>query len=90
MEIAHRNDRSQSLQYVYRVYFLFKSERLSAKIKQTLHKQLINVVMTYAFSAWEFATDTHVIQFQSLQDRVLRNMGNFPRCPPVLQSFVCP
>jgi hypothetical protein len=38
-----------------RVYSLFKSERLSAKIKLTLHKALIISVMTYASPAWEFA-----------------------------------
>jgi hypothetical protein len=31
-----------------RIYSLFKSERLSANIKLTLHKALIRSVMTYA------------------------------------------
>jgi hypothetical protein len=34
-----------------RVYSLFKSERLSANIKLTLHKALIRSVMTYASPA---------------------------------------
>jgi hypothetical protein len=34
---------------------LFKSERLSANIKLTLHKALIRYVMTYACPAWEFS-----------------------------------
>jgi hypothetical protein len=37
-----------------RVYSLFKSERLSASIKFTLHKALIRSVMTYASPGWEF------------------------------------
>jgi hypothetical protein len=34
-----------------RVYSLFKSDRLSANIKLTLHKALIKSVMTYASPA---------------------------------------
>jgi hypothetical protein len=45
-----------------RIYTLFKSERLSANIKMTLHKALIRSVMTYAWSAWEFAADTYLIK----------------------------
>jgi hypothetical protein len=37
-----------------RTYSLFKSERLRANIKLTLHKALIRSVMTYASSACEF------------------------------------
>jgi hypothetical protein len=36
-----------------RIYSLFKSERLSANIKLTLHTALIRSVMTYACPAWE-------------------------------------
>jgi hypothetical protein len=43
-----------------RVYSLFKSERLSANIKLTIHKALIRSVMTYACFAWEFVADTHL------------------------------
>jgi hypothetical protein len=32
-----------------RIYSLLKSERLSAKIKQNLHKALIRTVITYAW-----------------------------------------
>jgi hypothetical protein len=42
-----------------RVYSLFKSERLSANIKVTLHKAFLTPVMTYAIPAWEFEADTH-------------------------------
>jgi hypothetical protein len=65
-----------------RVYSLFKSERLSANIKSTLHKALIKSVMTYASLAWEFAADTHLIKLQRLQNKVLRTIDNFPRCIP--------
>jgi hypothetical protein len=43
---------------VFRIYSLFKSERLSANIKITFHKALIRSVMTYACPAWELAGDT--------------------------------
>jgi hypothetical protein len=41
-----------------RIYSLFKSERLSASIKLTLHKALIKSVMNYVCSAWELAAET--------------------------------
>jgi hypothetical protein len=46
-----------------RVYSIFKSKRLSANIKLTLHKAFIRSVMTYASPAWEFAAHTHLMQF---------------------------
>jgi hypothetical protein len=49
-----------------RVYSLFKSERLSANIKLTLHKALIRSIMTYACPAWEFAVDNHLLKLQRL------------------------
>jgi hypothetical protein len=66
-----------------RAYSLFKSERLSAKIKLTLHKALIRPVMTYASHAWEFAADIHIMKLQRLQNKVLRTIGNYPRRTPV-------
>jgi hypothetical protein len=44
-----------------RIYSLLKSDRLSAKIKLTLHKALIRTVITYA---WELAADTHLLKKQ--------------------------
>jgi hypothetical protein len=41
-----------------RIYFLFKSERLTANIQLTLHEALIRSVMTYACPTWDFAADT--------------------------------
>jgi hypothetical protein len=45
-----------------RVYSLLKCGHLSANIKLTLHKALIRSVMTYAYPAWEFTADTHVLK----------------------------
>jgi hypothetical protein len=78
MEIAHRNERT-----FIRIYSLFKSERLSANIKLTLHKALIRSVMTYASPAWKFAADTHLMKLQGLQNKVLRTIGNLPRRTPI-------
>jgi hypothetical protein len=58
-----------------RIYSLFKSERLSANIKLTLHKTLIRSVMTYACLAWEFAAEYHLLKLQRLQNKVLRTIG---------------
>jgi hypothetical protein len=66
-----------------RIYSLFKSERLSASIKLTIHKALIRSVMTYASPAWEFVRDTHILKLQYLQNKVLHTIGNFPRRTPV-------
>jgi hypothetical protein len=66
-----------------RTYFIFKCERLSAKIKLTLHKAFIRSVMTYASPAWESAADNHLMKLQRLQNKVLRTIGNYPRRTPV-------
>jgi hypothetical protein len=47
------------------IYSLFKSKRLSAKIKLTLHKILMRSAMTYACAAWEFRL--HVPSLERLQ-----------------------
>jgi hypothetical protein len=60
-----------------RVYSLFKSERLSANIKLTLHKALIRSVMTYASPACEFAADAHLIKLQRLQNKVSAPLAVF-------------
>jgi hypothetical protein len=41
-----------------RIYFLFKSERLSTNIKLTLHKAFIRGIMTYACPVWELQQTT--------------------------------
>jgi hypothetical protein len=66
-----------------RIYSFLRGERLSAKIKLTLHKALIRTVITYACPTWELAADTYLLKLQRLQNKVLRNIGNFPRCTPV-------
>jgi hypothetical protein len=84
METAHRNDRSHGLQNI-RIYFLFKSGRLSANIKLTLYKALIRSVMSYASPAREFSADTHRMKLHCLLNNVLvlRTIGNYPRRTPV-------
>jgi hypothetical protein len=39
--------------------------------------------MTYACPAWEFAAEGHPLKLQRLQNKVLRTIGNFPRCTSV-------
>jgi hypothetical protein len=43
--------------------------------------------MTYAYLAWEFVADTHLLKLQRLQNKVLRIIGNFPRCTPVWELY---
>jgi hypothetical protein len=49
-----------------RIYSVLKSERLSAKLKLTLHKALIRTVLTYAAPVWELEADTYVLKLQRL------------------------
>jgi hypothetical protein len=67
-----------------RIYSLFKSERLSANIKLTLHKALIRSVIIYAWPAWEFAAESHLLKLHRLQNGVLHTIGSFPR-----RTLVC-
>jgi hypothetical protein len=62
---------------------LFKSGRLSASIKLTLHKALIRSVMTYAFPACELGTDTYLLKLQHLQNNGFHTIKKFPRFTPV-------
>jgi hypothetical protein len=39
--------------------------------------------MTYACPAWKFAADTHLLKLQSLQNKVHRTIGKFPRNTPI-------
>jgi hypothetical protein len=39
--------------------------------------------MTYACPTWDFAADTHLLKLQRPQNKVLRTIGNFPRCTVV-------
>jgi hypothetical protein len=71
-----------------RLYSLFKSHRLSAKSKLTLHKALIRSIMTYACPAWEFAADTHLMKLQRLQNKVLRTVGKFQRNTPIRNMYI--
>jgi hypothetical protein len=60
-----------------RIYSLFKRKHLRINIK------LIRSIMTYASPTWELAADTHLLKLQHMQNKVLRTIGNFPRCTPV-------
>jgi hypothetical protein len=39
--------------------------------------------MTYACPTWELAANTYLLKLQRMQNKVLRTIGNFPRCTPV-------
>jgi hypothetical protein len=45
-------------------------------------------VVTYACAAWEFATDTHPIKLQHLQNKVLRTTGKCSRRIPVREMHM--
>jgi hypothetical protein len=63
-----------------RIYSLFRSVHSSANIKLTFRKALIRTVMTEACPASELVTDTYLLKLQRMQNKVLCNIGNFPRC----------
>jgi hypothetical protein len=44
--------------------------------------------MTYACPAWEFAADTHLMELQRLQNKVLRTTGKFPRNTPIRDMHI--
>jgi hypothetical protein len=44
--------------------------------------------MTYACPTWGFVADTHLLKLQRLQNKVLRTIGNFPRCTLVRDLHV--
>jgi hypothetical protein len=69
------------------LYSLFKSEKLSAHIKLTIHRALIISVMTYA-CGWEFPAEIHLFKLQRLQNRVLCTTGKFPRHTSVRDMHV--
>lgn len=66
-----------------RVCSLFRCERLNVNIRLILHKAIIILVMSQAFSDWEFAEDTHLLKLQILQNKVLRTIHKFPSCTKV-------
>jgi hypothetical protein len=55
---------AKALRTFIRIYSIFKSERLSANIKLTLHKALIRSVMTHACPSWEFAADAYLLKLE--------------------------
>jgi hypothetical protein len=74
---------AKAFRAVTRIYSLYKSERLSANIKLTFHKELIRSVMTYACPAWEFTTDMHLLNLQRLQTSLSAALKNFSKCSQV-------
>jgi hypothetical protein len=52
-----------------RTHPLFRSERLSANIKLTLHKALIRSAVTYVCPALEFAAETRPLKLQRVQNK---------------------
>jgi hypothetical protein len=68
---------SKAFRTFLHVHSLFKSERLTANIKATLHTALIKSIMTCDCPAWQFAADTKILRLQRLQNKVPRTVGNF-------------
>jgi hypothetical protein len=63
------------------IYSLFKSERLSANIKLTLHKAMIGSVVTYDCPPpQELVANTSLLKMQCMHNKVLHDTGNFPKC----------
>jgi hypothetical protein len=44
--------------------------------------------MIYACPAWEFAVEAYLLKLQRLQNKVLRTIGNHPRCTLVRDMYV--
>jgi hypothetical protein len=59
--------KTKAFRIFFRACSLFKSERLSANIKLTLHKALIRSLVTYACSTWEF--HAHLLKLQCLEKK---------------------
>jgi len=64
---------TKALRTFIKFYPFLKSERLSTKLKLTLHKALLRSKMTYTCPAWEFLADNHLLKLLRPQNRVLRN-----------------
>jgi hypothetical protein len=86
--MLHREIIESEALTITRVYSLFRSERLRANMKLTLHKALIRSIITYSCSTWEFAADAHILKLQLFQDEVLHTIGKFPICTPILELYM--
>jgi hypothetical protein len=60
------------------------SEPFSLNTKVTLYKALIRSIMTYAYPAWEFTADSHLLKLERPGNKILLTIGNFSRRPPTL------
>jgi hypothetical protein len=83
METALEMTEAKAFRTFIKIYSLLKSEHLRANIKLTLYKTLIRSVMTYACPSGELVADTYLLKLRRLQNKLLRTIGNFPRCTPV-------
>jgi hypothetical protein len=80
MTTTYRNDAIKTFRMCLSVYLLFRSRHLSTNIKIILYIALIRLIMTYTCLAWDFMADTYLLKLQNLQNKVLCNIGNLPRC----------
>jgi hypothetical protein len=61
------------------IYHLLKIECLSVNRGGNLCKPSIRSILTYACTTWEFVGDSHHLQLQRLQNKVVRTTGNLTR-----------
>jgi hypothetical protein len=73
-----------------RTYSRFKSARLNINIELTLHKALIRTIMVYACLTGAYTENAHLLKLKSLQNPVLRAVGNFDRHTPVRKMHMAP
>lgn len=62
-----------------RLYPLYRSSKLSLKIKKVFYYSLIRSAILYACEAWGFAAKTHLLKIQRVQNRAARMITNSPR-----------
>lgn len=72
MENPYRTTEVKSFRTFVRVYFLFRSDRLSCDVKIAVRNALIGYMMTYACPAWEFTADIEVLNLQHLRNKDAR------------------
>jgi hypothetical protein len=73
---------AKALRTYVRTCSLFRIGRFSTNIILKFYKALITPVTTYACPTMEYAADAHLVKLQSLENRVLRAIGNLDMCTP--------
>jgi len=53
-----------------------------------IYKALIRSILTYPCPVSEFVMDSYILKLQSLQNKVLQNIGNLPRHIPTRDLHV--